>query len=784
MAQFTLSTSFIGHNSLAEPPASQYTGTFLNLLQKTGNSLVVSTYQARKLVILRAQGEAVNTHFVDLRKPMGMAYQNGRLSVGTGSSVIDYFNSASAAMKVPPGNAHDAAFLPRGVHITGDIDIHEMAFDGNGELWVVNTRLSCLCTLDSRHSFVPQWRPPFISAYDGTDRCHLNGLAMRDGKPRYVTALGATDQPGGWRDNKASGGVLLNIENNRIIANGLCMPHSPRWYRNKLWVLESGSGQLVSIDETTGEKTVVADVPGFCRGLDFIDQYAIIGLSEVRETSVFAGLPLTAREQDRKCGIWVVDIETGQSVAWLAFTTGVQEIFAVQCLPMRYPALLGLDDKLLDTSYSVPSSVIAEFVPPDPKQVMIDTASEHHRHKDFWPAIEIYRRILADDPDDSSIQYRLADALSHCGQWDEAFALLNNVIASRNDHAQAHNLRGQFFAHSNELEQAIESYNTAISIDRQFAEAYFHRGCARLMQGDWQRGWEDYEWRTRIPGAKTFSLPRPRWQGEDISDKTLLVLTEDSIADAILFARFLPLARQRCNKLLLVCDESLRRLFKEIDGVDEVRVHGKLQSDLFDVYVSIASLGAVLQIEIADLTTQSPCLTINNDVIVADPRTGENQAAQRPRVGIAWSEDSAQCASPQDACRLSDIVTLADNQTLDVYSLQQRVFAEDRKVLEAHGVTILEQELTNYAQAGAWMQQMDLMVCASSGTAHLAGALGLPTIVLLPDRTDWRWMGDATSCTWYPSVTVLRQQIAGDWSDPLEQCQKLIRQRFGAGHRT
>lgn len=743
---------------------------------------MVSTYQARKLVILRVQGEGVNTHFVDLRKPMGMAYQNGRLSVGSGNSVIDYFNSASAALKVPPGNSHDAAFLPRRVHMTGDIDIHEMAFDGSGELWVVNTRLSCLCTLDVQYSFVPQWRPPFISAYDGTDRCHLNGLAMRDGQPRYVTALGATDQAGGWRDNKASGGILMDIETDRIIADGLCMPHSPRWYRNKLWVLESGSGQLLSIDETTGEKTVVAEVPGFCRGLDFMEQYVIIGLSEVRETAVFAGLPLTAREQVRKCGLWVVDIDTGESVAWLVFTTGVQEIFAVQCLPMRYPALLGLDDKLLDTSYSVPSSVIAEFVLPDPKQVKIDTASEHHRRKEFWPAIELYRSILADDPGNSNIQYRLADALSQCGQWDEAIALLDKVIASRDNHAQAHNLRGHFLRHRNQPGEAIESYNKAIAIDRQFAAAYFHRGCARLMRGDWRNGWEDFEWRTRIPGTKNFSLPRPRWRGEDISGKTLLVLTEESAADAILFARYLPLAKLRCKKLLLVCDESLQLLFKEIDGVDEVRVHGKLQSDLFDIYASIASLGALLQIDLESLTTRSTYLTINKEVTVTDLEAGKNPTQQRPKVGIAWSENPAQTASQQGSCRLSDIIALANNKNIDFYSLQRHVFSEDKEVLEAHGVTDLEHELTNCAQTGALMQQMDLMVCASSATAHVAGALGLPTIVLLPDWADWRWMGDGTFCILYPSVTVLRQKTAGDWSDPLEQCETLINKMMGAGH--
>ena len=766
MAQFTLSLAFIGHNSLAEPPASQYTGTFLNLLEKTGKSLVLSTYQARQLVLLRAQGENLNTHFVNVRKPMGMAYQDGRLSVGSGNSVIDYFNSESAAAKVPPAGSHNAAFLPRRAHISGDIDIHEMAFDSSGELWIVNTRMSCLCTLDVRHSFVPRWRPPFISAYDGTDRCHLNGLAMRDGEPRYVTALGATDRPAGWRDSKATAGVLLDVTSKRVIADELCMPHSPRWYRNRIWVLESGSGRLLTIDETTGEKKIIAEVPGFCRGLDFIDQYAVIGLSEVREAAVFAGLPLTAREQDRKCGIWIVDTETGVTAGYLAFTTGVQEIFAVQCLPMSYPALLDFDDKLLDTTYSVPGSVINEFVPPDPRQLLIDTATEHHRRKEFPVAIELYERILGDTPDDNNVLYRLADALSQSGRWNESIGYLDRLIAAQHDHASAHQLRGRFFQRRNELDRAIECYDRAIAIDRQYAAAYFHRGTARLLQGDFPGGWDDYEWRMKIPGARTFSLPRPQWRGEDIHDQTLLVLTEASIADAILFARFLPAAKERCRKLILVCDASLRPLFGEIDGVDEVRVHGRLQSDLFDVYASIASLAAILEIDARSMTPAAPYLRIDRQLTVPAIVADEDSRARKPRVGLIWSEN----AEPG----LAQLMSLVNATEADYYSFQSAVFASDREVLDEHRVTNLEHELGDWARTGAALQQMDLLISAPSTTAHLAGALGVPAVVLPADQFDWRWMHDGTQSSWYPSVQVLRAETTTDWSGALQQYARQI----------
>ncbi len=141
-----------------------------------------------------------------------------------------------------PPNRNDAVYVFRNYYVTGNIDIHEMALGANKECWFVNTRFSCLCTLDRDHSFRPRWRPRFISGLSPEDRCHLNGVAMMNDQPRWLTALSATDTKEGWRANKKDGGVLLDYESRDVIARGLSMPHSPRWYRDRLWVLESGRG--------------------------------------------------------------------------------------------------------------------------------------------------------------------------------------------------------------------------------------------------------------------------------------------------------------------------------------------------------------------------------------------------------------------------------------------------------------------------------------------------------------------------------------------------------------
>jgi len=356
---------------------SVHTPNFPGLLSELGVSLVVSTYQAGRLVVFRADGDRINTLFRTFNKPMGVAVAPQRLALGTTTAIWEFHDVPAVAVKLEPAGTHDACFLPRTIHFTGDVQMHEMAWaspdplspggrgQGEGELWFVNTRFSCLCTRSSAYNFVSRWRPPFISALAPQDRCHLNGLGMVNGKPRYVTALGHTDTPAGWREHKKDGGVLIDIESNEVVVAGLSMPHSPRWYNGQLWVLDSGSGSIGIVDRQAGRYRPLAETPGFTRGLDFFGRFAFIGLSQVRETAVFSGIALTERLAERTCGVWVLDIQTGRRVAFLRFEDAVQEIFAVQVLPgLRFPDLINDDPALLANSFVLPDESLAEVAAP------------------------------------------------------------------------------------------------------------------------------------------------------------------------------------------------------------------------------------------------------------------------------------------------------------------------------------------------------------------------------------------------------------------------------------
>jgi uncharacterized protein (TIGR03032 family) len=344
--------------SPAAPAAVEFhytqTESFVALLNQLGASLLISTYQANKLLVARATGNGLSMLVRTFERPMGMAVDAQRLTIGTRNQVWFLRNAPDIAPRVEPTGQHDACFLPRSCHITGDIGVHEMAWAGE-ELWVVNTRFSCLCTLQAEYSFVPRWQPPFISALAAEDRCHLNGLAIVDGQPKYVTALGQTDTAHGWRADKPQGGCLIDVASGAFVARGLSMPHSPRWHDGQLWLLESGTGQLALVDRATGHRESVAKLPGFARGLAFSGPYAFIGLSKIRKTSAMDGVPLAERREQLKCGVAVVNLRSGQVVALLEFQTAVEEIFDVQLLPgLRFPELIGFQQETIQHTFVIP----------------------------------------------------------------------------------------------------------------------------------------------------------------------------------------------------------------------------------------------------------------------------------------------------------------------------------------------------------------------------------------------------------------------------------------------
>lgn len=320
-------------NNLGLAPFScTYTPQLSELLFKLKCSIVISTYQANKVVFISAVDENRITQLPrDFVKPMGFEIDGNKMLLATKEEVIYFENSRDLAKHYPnKKDTYDSLFLPRTTFYTGQVDMHDVAMGTEG-IWAINTSFSCLCQVTGNFNFIPKWQPSFINELVSEDRCHLNGLVMINGKPKYVTALGTTNKPQGWRDSIVDGGVLIDVETNEIILDKLPMPHSPMMHNGELYMLLSASGELVKVDIKGKKYEVLKKLDGFCRGMDVCGDYMFVAMSKLRKnSSTFAKLPF-AKNAD-VASIKVIHLPTKALVGELIYQASVDEIYSLKIL--------------------------------------------------------------------------------------------------------------------------------------------------------------------------------------------------------------------------------------------------------------------------------------------------------------------------------------------------------------------------------------------------------------------------------------------------------------------
>ncbi len=327
-------------------PQVELTGSrqFTSWLHEQNASLAFTTYQSGKLFLIGLGGDGRLSVFErTFNRCMGLWGDGQTLYMSTLYQLWRFENALG------PGdnhNGYDRLYVPRLAWTTGDVDAHDVTVDAEGRVVFVNTLFSCLATVSERHSFVPLWQPPFVTKLAAEDRCHLNGLALEGGAAAYVTAVGRSDAHEAWRDHRRNGGVVIDVRSNEIVLDGLSMPHSPRVHQGKLWLLDSGNGNFGYLDVARGRFEPVAFCPGYARGLTFIGDFAVIGLSRSRENKTFSGLALDDRLREKniegRCQLQVVDLKRGDVVHSLRIEGAVSELYDVVTLPgVRRPTALG-----------------------------------------------------------------------------------------------------------------------------------------------------------------------------------------------------------------------------------------------------------------------------------------------------------------------------------------------------------------------------------------------------------------------------------------------------------
>lgn len=363
--------------SLAEPPAPAAPAAdpgktditvsrgFGSWLASHGLSLAFTSYQTGNLFLVGVTPNgAVSFHQQVYQRAMGVHASTDRLYVGGLYQIWRLENVLAADERA---NGHfDRLFVPRNAQTVGDVDVHEVSVDKSGRIVFVNTKFSCLATVSLKYGFRPIWKPQFISKLAAEDRCHLNGLAMQDGLPKYVTAVSRSDVLNGWRQRRHEGGVLIDVQTDRVVTDQLSMPHSPRVWNGQVYALDSGRGWLIRVDPETGRKEDIAFCPGFLRGMSIHNGFAIVTVSLPRD-GTFSGLELDEalrkRDGDPWCGILVISLATGDIVEHIKLDGAIRELFDVAVVPNAIcPMAIGIDSPEISSMITFER----EFAPLDP----------------------------------------------------------------------------------------------------------------------------------------------------------------------------------------------------------------------------------------------------------------------------------------------------------------------------------------------------------------------------------------------------------------------------------
>ena len=321
-------------------PFFYYSNEFIKTLHKLDICLVFSTYQAGRLIFISSPtGKSLHKYAKNFRRPMGVAYDGKSLAVASRNYIEIFSRSDKLGRAYPQKKGfYDTLFVPQVKYYTGLADMHEIAFDKE-EIYAVNTAFSCISAMSADRHFEPIWQPDFISELAPEDRCHLNGLIMQGGKPAYVTYFDSTDKHNGWRENGAATGVLYDCLNRKVLVDSLSMPHSPTLHDNKIFFLQSATGEVMQYDLQTNELTKIYTLSSFVRGMSVYEDYLIIGTSKIRPKSKsFGDLPVA---KTSICSIEIVNHKTKKRVGGLNYTDHISEIFELEVIPgIKSPLML------------------------------------------------------------------------------------------------------------------------------------------------------------------------------------------------------------------------------------------------------------------------------------------------------------------------------------------------------------------------------------------------------------------------------------------------------------
>jgi glycosyltransferase involved in cell wall biosynthesis len=411
-------------------------------------------------------------------------------------------------------------------------------------------------------------------------------------------------------------------------------------------------------------------------------------------------------------------------------------------------------------------------------QTYLDLGNQAFNKQQFKQAINYYHHSLFLNPDLIHARYNLGVTYLDQEEWEAATIILKQVTEIEPNYAEAFNNLGNIFNRQNDFNQAIKYYRQAINLRHQFPDAHFNLGMTLLQIGEFKEGWKECEWRWQRNDFFPFQCPHPQWDGSDISDKTILIHTEQGAGDSIQFIRYLPLLANKCKKVLLCCPENLITLFKTVQGIAKIYPPGDIPTSEFQTYLPLLSLPYIFDTNLENIPSVIPYLGKDLSPSSIDAKLKDLiKQNSLPNIGIVWAGSDTHKHDKHRSCSLFDFLPILKLKEFNFYSLQKGNKASEIAQLPPEiNITDLSNYLGDYADTAKVISKLDLIISVDTSVAHLAGALGEPVWVLLDYNHDWRWLLNREDTPWYPTMKLFKQQTQDDWVSVFEKLTEVLNQ--------
>jgi tetratricopeptide (TPR) repeat protein len=416
---------------------------------------------------------------------------------------------------------------------------------------------------------------------------------------------------------------------------------------------------------------------------------------------------------------------------------------------------------------------------------------------------DICLKILKEQPNNADALYILGVTLHQKGQFDEAISYYQKAIKFNSYLSDAHNALGILYivkgksddaitcfqnaANLNptlaepyynlglaykdkrRLEESIVSFKKAIQINHNFVDAHWSLSHALLLCGNFQEGWKEYKWRWKTKDfiVNQSGLPHPLWDGFDIKGQIILLQAEQGFGDTIQFIRYAPLIAQRCARVIIGCHKELKSILSKIDGISMVIAYGETLPQ-FDVRCRLLDLPLIFQTTLDNIPAKIPYMQAES-LLVQKWRDKIQHDNSKLRIGLVWAGSSKHKNNYNRSFSPEIFSPLAKFKGITFYSLQKGEAAQHTK-RPPEGMHLIDytDEILDFSDTAALIENLDLIISVDTSVAHLAGALGKPVWVLLPFVPDWRWMLDRADSPWYPTMRLFRQHSPRDWGSVIE----------------